>query len=257
MSGKQYTDGFVISDYAGRTGEAIFNLEGKCTNLTFTVGHIDGVNHYNRKLNVYIDGVLDEKRSIDLKYDDTAKEHTISLLNADGKPASTLKLAIEDLRDDKWGFANGRFDYMEPPAGPALESTWFKDCPPYSISNKVKMYYEDDEDESTFKMSGYDNTDGFVIQESSGEAIFNIENKYNELKVMIGHIDGTYNYNRNLNVYIDGTLMDTINLYYDRAAQEYAIPLLNTDGKPGSTLKLEIKDVHYDEGWGFAYGRFE
>ncbi len=259
MSGKQYTDGFVMT--GSNAGEAIFNLEGKCTNLTFTVGHIDGAEHYNRKLNVYIDGMLDEKRSIDLRYDDVAREHTISLLNADGKPASTLKLAIDDIKyyNESWGFANGHFDYTEPPAAPALESTWLTDCLPYETTkNSVTIYRAGDEDESTFKMSGYDIDDGIVMQRNAGEALFNIGNQYSVLNVMVGHIDGTDHYNRTLNVYIDGALMNSYTLYYDRAAQEYAIPLLNSSGQPGSTLKLAIDDIkYYNEGWGFAYGRFE
>ena len=125
------------------------------------------------------------------------------------------------------------------------------------ISRRVTIYRAGDEDESTFKMSGYDNTEGMVFQNGTGEALFNIENKYKELKVMVGHIDGAYNANRTLNVYIDGALMNSYTLYYDRAAQEYDIPLLNSGGQPGSTLKLEIKDVSYNEAWGFAYGRFE
>ena len=111
MSGKKYTNGFVLKDIIaepagnGSCGWALFNLNGKYDSLTFTVGHIDESPATNVTMNVYLDGIIAYTK--ELKYDDVASKVTIPLNRA-------LQMKI-DLCDGEWGhrpsygFSEGEF----------------------------------------------------------------------------------------------------------------------------------------------------
>ena len=249
MSGDEYTDGFVTS--SNGTVEALFNLEGRAESLTFTVGHIDGTDNRNRTLNIYLDRVL--MYEIPLYYDEVAKEHTISLLNVNGEPASQMKFEIQGTYYDRYGFSNGLFKYSNATEKPKENYDWLTTSLP---TLKGCILYQKSEN-SYFTMSGDQYTDGFVMKSNgTDEAVFNIERKYKKLRVTIGHVDGTDNRNRTLTVYLDDVPMEEIPLYYDEIAKEYEISLLNIDGIPASMLKFRVDGVYYDN-YGFANGKFE
>ena len=104
MSGKKYTNGFVLGDHAYKS-EALFNLNGQYNSVSFTVGHIDGSKNINDKLNIYLDGII--AYDMELKYDDVAKTVTVPLNGA-------LQMKIEVVSSDYWfaywGFSEGKFE---------------------------------------------------------------------------------------------------------------------------------------------------
>lgn len=108
MSGKKYTNGFVLSrsgresDYA----EALFNLNGQYKTLSFTVGHIDGATDYDATVNIYLDGII--AYTAEIGYDDVAKKITVPLENA-------LQMKIElktgnYYNTSSYGFSEGEFE---------------------------------------------------------------------------------------------------------------------------------------------------
>lgn len=112
MSGKKYTNGFVLEPYSdpvttgsSKCGFALFNLDGKYNSLTFTVGHIDDTPTTNVTMNVYLDGIIAYTK--ELKYDDVASKVTIPLNKA-------LQMKIEFCMDGwyyvpSYGFSEGEF----------------------------------------------------------------------------------------------------------------------------------------------------
>lgn len=104
MSGKKYTNGFVLGDHA-YVAEALYNLDGQYNSVSFTVGHIDGTDNKNVKLNVYLDGII--AYDMELKYDDVARKVTIPL---NGALQMKLEIASKDYWFANWGFSEGEFE---------------------------------------------------------------------------------------------------------------------------------------------------
>ena len=111
MSGQKYTNGFVLtpSDWDDDKAEALFNLNGKYSSVTFTAGHVDDSGDHDAVLNVYLDGII--AYSTELQYDDVAKPITVPLKNA-------LQMKIEIVGKDlnvntsphvSYGFSQGEF----------------------------------------------------------------------------------------------------------------------------------------------------
>ena len=102
MSGIDYTNGFTMQDMVNKS-EVCFNLNGRFNSLSFKVGHVDGEQSGDRKLNIYLDGNL--AKSETLVYNGGTK--TISLpLNG----AMHLRFEIKDEGGSPvYGFADGVF----------------------------------------------------------------------------------------------------------------------------------------------------
>ena len=54
MAGERYTNGFVQDSYSG--GQIISNLGNKYSEMTFTVGHVDGTRMCDYEVEIYLDG---------------------------------------------------------------------------------------------------------------------------------------------------------------------------------------------------------
>lgn len=108
MSGKKYTNGFVLNPGPGEyyQGEAMFNLDGKYRSVTFTVGHVDGTPHLNGKLDIYIDGII--AYTTEITYDEVAKKITIPL-----DYALQMKIVMQHTEfsnNTRYGFSEGKFE---------------------------------------------------------------------------------------------------------------------------------------------------
>lgn len=66
MSGKKYTNGYVLEGRGFSKIEALYNLNSQYKSLSFTVGHIDGKKNVNATLNIYLDGII--AYTTELKY---------------------------------------------------------------------------------------------------------------------------------------------------------------------------------------------
>ena len=104
MSGKKYTNGYVLKTAGNTSAEALYNLDGKFKSVSFRIGHIDGTPDKNATLNIYIDGICEYTK--ELKYDDVASMVTVPLNGA-------LQMKIEVKKDssntNQWGISEGEF----------------------------------------------------------------------------------------------------------------------------------------------------
>lgn len=111
MSGQKYTNGFVLHANAwyDHKAEALFNLNGKYSSLTFTAGHVDNSNDRNATLNVYLDGII--SYTTELKYDDVAKSITVPLNNALQMKIEVvgIDLNVNTTASVDYGFSEGVF----------------------------------------------------------------------------------------------------------------------------------------------------
>lgn len=108
MSGKKYTNGFVLKDIINEADNkwALFNLDGKYNSVSFTVGHVDGTAATNSTLNIYLDGIIAYTKQ--LKYDDVAQKITIPL-----NGALQMKITVGDgqwVGRPSYGFSEGKFE---------------------------------------------------------------------------------------------------------------------------------------------------
>lgn len=102
MSGVEYTNGFTMTDFVGKS-EICFNLNGGFNSLSFKVGHVDGTQSGDRKLNIYIDGNLTKSET--LTYNGGTKTITLPL-----NGALHLRFEIEDGGGSPvYGFTDGVF----------------------------------------------------------------------------------------------------------------------------------------------------
>jgi hypothetical protein len=106
MSGKKYTNGFVLNPGPNEPyrAEALFNLDSKYKSVSFKVGHVDDSPEINVTMNVYLDGVIAYTK--DLKYDDVAQNVTIPLNNA---LQMKIELTFYGTNNTLYGFSEGEF----------------------------------------------------------------------------------------------------------------------------------------------------
>ncbi len=83
-------------------------------------------------------------------------------------------------------------------------------CQPYAHD-----YYKAYTKGETFKSAGNSYTNGFALEHSSGNAVFNLESAYTSLSYTVAHIDGTYRETSTLKLYCDGVLKHEITLKGD------------------------------------------
>lgn len=76
MSGKNYSNGFILGrDTFGAEPYALFNLNGKFSDITFTIGHVDGSYMTDQEVLFFVDGKL--VKTMEIGAADLAKEVSI------------------------------------------------------------------------------------------------------------------------------------------------------------------------------------
>ncbi len=145
-------------------------------------------------------------------------------------------------------------------AKPGNSENWLDVCGPYQYYGEWTEYRL--RENEYFTMSGQKYTNGFTLGKSSNwynspfTALFNLNGKYNSLSFTVGHVDGTKDCDRTLNIYIDGIIAYTKELKCDEVAQRVTIPL-----NGALQMKIEMtKDKSQDYGvavYGFSEGVFE
>ncbi len=110
-------------------------------------------------------------------------------------------------------------------------------CPAYQHDDKYKEYTSSDG--NSFIMAGKKYTNGFVIDtyyDTVKSALFNLNGEFDTLTFTAGHIDGSGDYNVDVNIYTDGIVVETITLTPDMLPKSYSIDLNNA-------LQLKIEFV--------------
>lgn len=103
VAGKEYSEGFVIgcdhSLFGEGDGFALFNLDGKYSNLEFDVGKTDDYELQNVTVKIFLDGSLVEK--YDLSSEKTTSHISLPLYNA-----VEMKILVTCGSRVKYGFCN-------------------------------------------------------------------------------------------------------------------------------------------------------
>ncbi len=138
---------------------------------------------------------------------------------------------------------------------PGSAESWLDVCGPYQYSYGDEYRLANNE---YFTMSGKKYTNGFILEEfhggPAGEALFNLDGKYDSLSFTVGHIDGERNVNAELNIYLDGLIAYTTDLKYDDVAKRITVPL---DGANQMKIELASLSRSYNGFYGFSEGEFE
>lgn len=120
------------------------------------------------------------------------------------------------------------------------DNTYLMDvCPPYETGYD----YEDYSGQSgkSFMMSGKRFSNGFSLDLSSDFALFNLDSKYSNINLTIGHIDGGDMIDRTVYFYVDGKLIKEIDVEAESLPKNISIPV-------NYALQLKVllcEDNHY------------
>lgn len=104
---------------------------------------------------------------------------------------------------------------------PGLVTYLLDVCPPYEKDQRF-------ETPTTFDMTGKSYAHGFILR-SGGQALFNLNGEYSMLEFDFGHVDGTNTsvseWRHSYHFYLDGTLVESIDVDPEALVQHYQIPL--------------------------------
>lgn len=118
-------------------------------------------------------------------------------------------------------------------------------CPPYEKANSYKAYTASEGTSFTMANQKYTNgfTLGYSMYDTSGYAYFNLNGKYSSMELVLGHIDGTYNSDKNIQFFLDDKLVYEYEVSSSNLPKTISIPLnyglqlrivtTNRDGRTG------------------------
>ena len=130
-----------------------------------------------------------------------------------------------------------------------FEQNWLDVCPPYELGNFELVQASDGR---SIQIGGCSYTDVLRSDAAwSSQVLFNLQKKYQELTVSVGHVDGSAMVDCTYNFYVDGELVKTVTIKADALPVTLEIPL-----NYGQQLKTENPDtIAYTE-FGFFNGQF-
>ncbi len=112
-------------------------------------------------------------------------------------------------------------------------------CPPYETGYD----YEDYSGQSgkSFKMSGQKFSNGFSLDYTGDFALFNLDSKYSDIELTIGHIDGGGMIDRTVYFYVDGKLVKEVDVEAEGLPKNISIPV-----NYGLQLKILLCEDNYN-----------
>ena len=179
----------------------------------------------------------------DIKLNDTNNQGKPNAFIYDGVTYVAVNEVTKALKQDTVWDGNTRSLYIGKHEGTGYYL--MEVCPPYQFPDR--QYYRVP---TTFKMAGTDYTRGFTMQDGSF-ALVNLNGKYNSLSFILGHIDKSTMRDGIFNIYLDGRLINQINIKCTDMPKKYDIPL-------NGALQLKIEKVdttktyQVGEWYGFA-----
>ncbi len=229
MAGTVYTNGFTLDCHGG---SALFNLGGQYNKLEFDLGYTDSNNRADCNINIYLDGQL--IKNIVIGCEDLPQHIVISLNGA-------LQLKIENVNYGNmavYGFANAIVykNFAEELPDESSETLPIDNqylltvCPPYQTAG----YHTP----PTFNMAGTVYANGFTLDCHGGSALFNLNGKYSKLEFDLGYTDSNNRADCNVNIYLDGQLIENVVMGYEDLPQHIVIPL-------NGASQLKIENVNY------------
>ena len=105
---------------------------------------------------------------------------------------------------------------------------------PYEIPGYGAKY--DGTTSGKFTMTGIDYTQGFVLG-GNGCALFNLDGQYNNIRVRVGHIDGSFGRDGTITIYLNGKQSQQIEVNCDDVSKVITIPV-----NKAIQMKIEFED---------------
>ncbi len=243
MMGKKYYYGFCGEPCYNSWAQ--YNLNGKYKKMRFTIGHVDNTAQEDATFIIELDGV--KIKEIALTGDMTTLTKTI-----DVSGAKNMKIHIRDAKHvtSLYGVANIVFDKSI-----SLLKNNSSTCNinkgnvtygiPYQKGDIGEIYKGD----TSFIMMGKRYYYGFCGDPCYNcFAQINLEKKYKTMSYKIGHIDNTAQEDAIMQIWLDGRLIDEVQLSGDMNTLSRTINVTN-----GTNLKLILRDAdHVTSGYGIA-----
>ena len=219
--GEKHNTGYVLSEY---DAWLMFNVKD-CTQVTFTLGRIDGTGEEDREVFVYLDGSEYDSYTVTLDSEETI---TVPL-----EGAKTMKLfASGNVYKPQLGMYDVEFigaasDAAETDA-PAQESTGGEITVSAYDSDRVTEYKGRSDE---FLVFGEKHNTGYVMSELEAWMMFNVKD-CTEVTFTVGRIDGTGEEDREIVVNLDGSQYDSYTITA-HSSETFTIPL-----EGAKTMKL-------------------
>lgn len=267
MMGVKYTHGFKTDNTSSNNKEVNFNLDATVDTVTFVIGHIDGTRDNSGTLKIYLDGILQEEYTKKLTSDMVNQTVT---LDVTGKKQMRISILGDYAR---YGIGNitktGSHNYeceitkVATVQDAGLLTYTCSDCGhsytqivpartycsdylfPYQVSYMTK-WKENFGSASYVSVMGkkyyYALTSDNEVWSDSSSALYNLNSAYSSIEFAVGSIDGSTINEGTMKIYLDGTLVRTVDLEHNMINQSI---ILNTSGV--TQLKFEIigNRAHY------------
>lgn len=129
-------------------------------------------------------------------------------------------------------------------------------CKPYQYTNVTEYLPESG---NSFAIGGRKLNEGYVFYlwnaARTSQVLYNLKGEYSSFTFYAGHVDGTKQYNAQLEIYLDGTLSDTVPLTPNDIGKEVTV---KTDGVKNLKIKMTSDEElnHYDITYGIYDGAF-
>lgn len=167
---------------------------------------------------------INEKELVDVSYSDfllnvngeSKNEYKNGMLDIEGKNYVLLS-TLDQISNEEIQYANDTL-YIGHSIGEVV--SLMDVCPPYDYAGKYSY------SEESFKMEGELYNDGFTMRNSNKNyAVINLKNQFSNISFDFGHVDASNNTNCTLNIYLDESLVKTINKQSDSMVSHESISL--------------------------------
>lgn len=135
-------------------------------------------------------------------------------------------------------------------------SGWMSECKPYQYTEVTEYLPKNGK---TFAIGGQNYNEGYVFylwnSARTSQVLYNLKGEYSSFTFYAGHVDGTKQYSAQLEIYLDGTLAETVPLTPNDIDKKVTV---NTDGVASLKIKMTSNEElnHYDITYGVYDGTF-
>ena len=261
MMSNTYTYGFTKTGYSAAT--ACYDLDGKVSTVSFTVGHLDGGDTPDCDMKIYLD---DEYQSQSMKLTKDMINASVTL-NTAGKKKLTIVL---EASNGDYGIANITQNSMHNYTSKVTKivtakesgirqytcidcgNTYTETIPartycdpylmPYQATNLTKVNEEEGSSTCFYVMGDVYYKGLKKTGYSAGSAAYNLNNLYNKVTFTVGHLDGGDTPNATLKYFVDGVEIESIPLNSTMTDQVITVSNLAS----AMQLKIEISASNGD-----------
>lgn len=199
--------------------------------IAFAKTGSETIEAFYKNIKIYVEGVLIDPKD--------ANGNIVEPFIANGTTYLPVRAVGEALNKQvSWDGTTNSVYIGEKPG----EKQYLMDvCPPYQ-----KKEYDEytTKNGKSFTMSGTKYTNGFILG-WNGYALINLNGNYSSVTFMMGHVDGTSDYDATINFYVDDELVTDVQVEGKGIAKKYTIPL-----RGGLQLKIERNGESGKTGFG-------